>query len=87
MIMRIIIKKGKNSIDILLPLVALNGNQAPFSHIFSLFRSALLLLNHDLKVLGGSARTRTEDTRLFKPLLYQLSYRTKAHSSQAAMSL
>ncbi len=26
---------------------------------------------------GGSAQTRTVDTRLFKPLLYQLSYRAE----------
>ncbi len=30
-----------------------------------------------LKINGGSGRNRTTDTRIFNPLLYQLSYRAK----------
>jgi hypothetical protein len=29
-------------------------------------------------VLGGPGRNRTTDTRIFNPLLYQLSYQAKA---------
>jgi hypothetical protein len=30
-------------------------------------------------VLGGPGRNRTTDTRIFNPLLYQLSYQAKRH--------
>ena len=30
-----------------------------------------------LKMIGGLGRNRTIDTRIFNPLLYQLSYRAK----------
>jgi hypothetical protein len=31
-------------------------------------------------VLGGPGRNRTTDTRIFNPLLYQLSYQAKARN-------
>ena len=31
-------------------------------------------------ILGGPGRNRTTDTRIFNPLLYQLSYQAKARN-------
>ena len=36
-----------------------------------------------LRFLCGATRNRTGDTRIFSPLLYQLSYGTKNQSQQA----
>jgi hypothetical protein len=35
-------------------------------------------------VLGGPGRNRTTDTRIFNPLLYQLSYQAKARNYSKA---
>ena len=43
------------------------GDALPLSH----FRRQVQLN----KLLGGSGRNRTADTRIFSPLLYRLSYR------------
>lgn len=34
----------------------------------------------EINIHGGETRTRTEDTRLFRPLLYQLSYLATSES-------
>lgn len=34
------------------------------------------------KVSGGRGQNRTADTRIFSPLLYQLSYLAKGHAGQ-----
>ncbi len=43
--------------------------------IYSLPRLATSLILHNKN--GGSRRNRTADTRIFSPLLYQLSYRAE----------
>ena len=39
---------------------------------------ARLPFRHSRRKIGASARNRTVDTRIFSPLLYQLSYRGKS---------
>ena len=38
-----------------------------------------------LKDLGGLGRNRTTDTRIFNPLLYQLSYQAKPATISASL--
>ena len=33
-----------------------------------------------MRILGGPGRNRTTDTRIFNPLLYQLSYQAKGRN-------
>jgi hypothetical protein len=46
-----------------------------------------MLSDHALKkISGGPSRIRTSDTRIFNPLLYQLSYRATQHRCGRAAS-
>jgi hypothetical protein len=45
-------------------------------------RSAKLLILFDF--VGGLGRSRTADTRIFSPLLYQLSYQARAASGNGS---
>jgi hypothetical protein len=40
-----------------------------------------------LVFLGGPGRNRTTDTRIFNPLLYQLSYQAKARKYSKAIGI
>ena len=40
-----------------------------------------------IRTVGASGRNRTSDTRIFSPLLYQLSYRGKYGDQEGARTL
>lgn len=48
-------------------------------NLYTLFEASLLYLatSSSLQIFCGAGRNRTADTRIFSPLLYRLSYRTK----------
>ncbi len=44
-------------------------------------QKAPVMANEGFAFFGGPGRNRTTDTRIFNPLLYQLSYQAKAKDS------
>ena len=40
-----------------------------------------------IRILGASGRNRTNDTRIFSPLLYRLSYRGKSGAPERARTV